>query len=72
MSLASAMIRHAVASPYSRQANCGRLSPAITRWVRRASRDPEVGFCPGASTLASSIASEQVARRGLPSTSNSE
>lgn len=71
MSLACAMVRHAVASPYSRQASSGRLSPATTRCVRRASFDPEVGFCPAGSTLASSIDREQVARSGFPSTSNS-
>lgn len=71
MPLASAMVRQTVASPYSRQASMGRLSPAITRWVLRASSDPEVGFWPGGSTLASWMASEQVARSGLPSTSKS-
>lgn len=71
MSLASAMVRQAVASPYSRQASIGRVSPVITRWMLRASTEPEVGFWPAGSTLASSMVSEQVARSGWPSTSKS-
>lgn len=71
MPLASAMVRQAPASPYARQASSGRLSPAITWWVLRASGAPEVGFWPAGSTLASSMVSAQTARNGLPSTSKS-
>lgn len=71
MPLASAMTRQAVASPYSCQASIARLSPATTVCVLRAVRAPDVGFWPAGSTLASSMESEQVARSGFPSTSNS-
>src|SRR5919109_5360624 len=70
MLLASASARHRVASPYSRKAIEARLSPAETRWLRVALREPEVGFCPCGSVGTSSRETVHTARIGLPSGRN--
>jgi hypothetical protein len=66
MPLRSAMGRHSVGSPYSRQAMEGSESPATTVCTVRAARPPDVGFCPFCSPAISSMFTVAVPRMGMP------